>query len=122
MDIKQPHPNDIIEQISDNGETIAIIIRSSYRQDGIRFFTPDDFSQQLAYMNRPAGHSITPHIHCKVNRKVKLTQEVLIIRKGKVQIDFFNDDQRFLHSFVSNAGQLASSPCFHMDIFRILFI
>ena len=35
--------------------TFAIIIRAEYAAEGIKFFTPDDFSQQLAYMNRPNG-------------------------------------------------------------------
>lgn len=43
-----------IEKIIHNEKLLAIIIRSDYSKEGIEFFTPNDFSQQLAYMNRPA--------------------------------------------------------------------
>lgn len=96
----------MIEHVTNKEMTIAIIIRSSYEHDGIRFFTPENFSQQLAYMNRPQGYTVTPHIHCRVNRQVQLTQEVLIIRNGKVRIDFFDDDQHFLESKILLSGDV----------------
>lgn len=96
----------MLECVTHEDITIAIIIRSSYEQEGIRFFTSDDFSQQLAYMKRPEGYSITPHIHCRVNREVQLTQEVLFIKKGKVQIDFFDNDQCFLQSKTLKTGDV----------------
>ena len=43
----------MIESIKHLGRQIAIIIRNSFYSDGIEFFTPDDYSQQLGYMNRP---------------------------------------------------------------------
>ena len=49
-----------IETIT-HGETIlAIIVRARFRTEGIAFLTPPSFSQQLAYMSRPAGHVIEP--------------------------------------------------------------
>ena len=74
----------MIEFIRDKNKTLSIIIRSQYKKDGIEFFTPNDFSQQLAYMNRKSGYIIPPHVHNTVERKVYLTQEVLFIKSGKV--------------------------------------
>ena len=48
----------MIERISDKGLELAIIIRASYQKEGIEFFTGDDSSQQLGYMQRPKGHVI----------------------------------------------------------------
>lgn len=31
------------------------LLNRDYQNDGIEFFTPDDFSQQLACINRPAA-------------------------------------------------------------------
>ena len=58
-----------IDRVVYEDRLLAIIIRSDFSKEGIEFFTPDDFSQQLAYMNRPAGYVITPHIHNKVQRR-----------------------------------------------------
>ena len=49
------------------GKTLAIIIKANYSKDGIEFFTPDDFSQQLAYMKHPAGKIIIPKVHKSVS-------------------------------------------------------
>lgn len=94
----------MIEQILDQyGKQLALIIRSDFTDSGIRFFTPDDYPLQLAYMNRPNGYKIDAHIHKNVNRQVNHIQEVLIIRKGKIRVDLYSDieqyhSSRFLYS------------------------
>ena len=45
----------LIKKIYDGDELLAIIISSEFDEKGIHFFTPDDFSQQLGYMNHPKG-------------------------------------------------------------------
>src|SRR5674476_421811 len=80
----------------------AIVIRTDFEeQSGIRFFTPPEFSQQLAYMKREKGEIIEPHIHNEVNREVVRTQEVLIIRSGKVQVDLYTNEHEYWDSFTS---------------------
>lgn len=87
---------DMIENIKHNGKLLAIIICRRFKKDGIEFFTPDDFSQQLAYMKRPEGYSIPPHVHNAVPREVQFTQETLFIKSGKVRVDFYDDKQKYL--------------------------
>jgi len=95
-----------IERISYDKRLLAIIIRSDFSKEGIEFFTPDDFSQQLAYMNRPAGYVITPHIHNKVQREVFYTQEVLFIKRGKVKIDFYDDSRNLIDTKILITGDV----------------
>jgi len=96
----------MIEKITDQNAELAIIVRSSFSQPGINFFTPNDYSQQLAYMSHPTGKEIQPHVHKKVQREVHYTQETLFIRKGKLQVDFYSDDQQYLESRVLEAGDV----------------
>lgn len=96
----------MIDKVIFNNRLLAIIIRSDYSKDGIEFFTPNDFSQQLAYMNRPAGYVITPHIHNKVERNVLYTQEVLFIRNGKVKIDFYDDSRKLIDTKILVTGDV----------------
>ena len=77
-----------------------------YHAEGIQFFTPDDYSQQLGYMNRPQGYEIPPHVHNPVAREVQFTKEVLVIRSGKVRVDFYDDDQNYLESRILNQGDI----------------
>lgn len=94
------------EKIELNGKTLGIIIRADYQKEGIAFFTPDTFSQQLGYMNRPTDYVITPHVHNLVERKVELTQEVLIVRSGKVRVDFYDDERNYLESRIIAKGDV----------------
>ncbi|MGD9975553.1 MAG: hypothetical protein AB7S77_21060 [Desulfatirhabdiaceae bacterium] len=85
---------------------LALILRAGYHQEGIRFFTPGDFSQQLGYMNRPRGYVIPPHVHNPVVREVQFTNEVLFIKSGRVRIDFFDDNQIYLESRILEQGDV----------------
>lgn len=96
----------MLEQITHNNKIFATIIRSDYHAEGIQFFTPGEFSQQLGYMNRPDGYVIEPHVHNIVERKVELTQEVLVVRSGKVRVDFYDEEQVYLESRIINTGDI----------------
>jgi mannose-6-phosphate isomerase-like protein (cupin superfamily) len=95
-----------IEKISHNSLELALILRSTFKKDGIEFFTSDTYSQQLGYMNRPAGYVIPPHVHNAVVRKVEFTKEVLFIRSGRVRVDFYSEDQVYLESAVLEPGDV----------------
>ncbi|MFA6550016.1 MAG: hypothetical protein WCT36_01510 [Candidatus Gracilibacteria bacterium] len=77
---------------------MAYIITKNHTESGTNFITPNDFSQQLAYMGHKKGHKIVPHIHNPVHRDVKMTLEVLFIKKGSVKIDFYDDNRNFLQN------------------------
>lgn len=96
----------MIRRITYEGQILAIIIEAKYKKKGIEFFTPRDFSQQLGYMNHSAGHIIPPHTHNILPREVTLTQEVLYIKKGKVRVDFYNQDQTYLESTIITRGDV----------------
>jgi hypothetical protein len=95
-----------IEVVRNLDQTIGIIIRAKHHAEGIEFFTPDIFSQQLAYMNRPAGYVIPPHVHNPVKRDVIWTQEVLFIKTGKVRVDFYTDGKHYLESRILFTGDI----------------
>ncbi len=90
----------MIKNIYDNENLLAIIISSQFDEPGINFFTPDDFSQQLAYMKHPKGKMIQPHIHNPVPRQVEYTQEILFIKSGKLRVDFYDMEQKYLESHI----------------------
>jgi len=98
--------DELLENIVDGLEPIALIIRADFDADGLHFFTPDSFSQQVAYMRHPKDKVITPHVHNLVARQVLYTQEVLWVRKGKVEVSLYTSRKAFLTSRVLGAGDL----------------
>ena len=96
----------MIENIFHNGIRLSIIIRNKYSSEGISFFTQDQDSQQLGYMNRPKDYVIPPHRHNLVPREVHLTQEVLFIKSGKIRVDFYSNDQEYFTSRILVQGDV----------------
>jgi len=96
----------LIEKIEHNGELCAVILSRDFNEPGIHFFTPNDLSQQLAYMRHPQGKLIAPHVHNPVPREVHYTQEVLFIKRGRLRVDFYDDKQVYLHSRVLLSGDV----------------
>jgi len=96
----------MIETLKVGDQLLAVIVSRDFNEAGIHFFTPDDLSQQLAYMRHPAGKVIDPHIHNPVSRNVQFTQEVLFIKRGRLRVDFYDNDQRYIESRVLQGGDV----------------
>ena len=96
----------MIKEIKHQGQLLALIISNKFKESGIHFFTPNDLSQQLAFMKHPKGKTIQPHIHNPVPRQVHYTQEVLILKKGKLRVDFYDEQQNYLESHILEAGDV----------------
>lgn len=96
----------MLENIKHNDELLGIIIYNNFDKPGIHFFTPNELSQQLAYMHHPAGKIIEPHVHNPVPREVHYTQEVLFIKRGKIRVDFYDAQQNYLESRTLESGDV----------------
>lgn len=96
----------LIERVSHGGVELAIILRARYEQEGICFFTPSHYSQQLGYMRRPTGYRIPPHVHLPVPRAVTLTSEVLLVKSGRMRVDFYDGQDAYVESRVLCAGDV----------------
>jgi mannose-6-phosphate isomerase-like protein (cupin superfamily) len=96
----------MIEKITHCHQILAIIISKDFHKPGIHFFTPDEFSQQIAYMSHPKGKVIQPHTHNPVYREVMYTQEVLFLKKGKLRVDFYDNQQQYLESRILESGDV----------------
>ncbi len=103
------HSRDVknaVERILSRSGLLALIVRADYSVPGVSFFTPQDLSQQLAFMKHPAGKVIDPHIHNPVSRTVATTQETLVIRNGRLRVDFFDEAREYVCSRELEAGDV----------------
>jgi hypothetical protein len=95
-----------VEEIRLGDRLLALILRDDYSEPGIHFFTPGEFSQQLAYMRHPRGKIIEPHVHNEVERKVQYTQEVLFLKRGRLRVDFYDDSRKYIESRILSSGDV----------------
>lgn len=97
---------DKLEHVKNRNKLLATIIRNNYTSAGIDFITPAEYSQQVAYMHHPTGKVIDAHVHNPVHRSIIMTQEVLFIKKGKLRVDFYDDDEQYMESRILEAGDV----------------
>ena len=94
------------EEIGHQGTTIAMIMRGNYSAPGSRFFSPADFSQQFGFLVHRQGHAIPAHFHKKIQREIFLTQEVLLVKKGEIQVNLYSNEKEFLTSRRLHGGDI----------------
>jgi hypothetical protein len=97
-----------IDVVFDKDKTVPIchIIRAEYNPASTEFFTPGNYSQQLGIIKYPKGGTIKPHYHNKVLREVHYTQEVLVIRKGKVRVNLFDHELTYITHVILTKGDV----------------
>ena len=89
----------MIEKIIHKKKLLALIVRGKYRnKKGITFFTTNESTQQIAYMKHEKKHIIKPHLHKKRLTKILYTTEVILILKGVLRVDFYNQLKKYLFS------------------------
>jgi hypothetical protein len=101
-----PSSRSLVEHVVHEGQSLVIVLRAGFAAQGIHFFTPNSFSQQLGYMQRDTGYSIPPHTHNPVPRTVSWTQETLFIKSGLVRLDVYSPQRRYLESLVLTPGDV----------------
>lgn len=86
----------MIERICAGPTCLAYIIRAGFLPEETTFLTPPDYKQQVGYIVYPAGGEIEPHVHRPIQRHLVGTSEVLIIRRGRCEIDIYDDERQLV--------------------------
>lgn len=85
-----------IEHITCEDKELAYIIRADVHIEKTTFLTPPEFKQQVGFVVYPADGEVARHTHIPSERHLIGTSEVLIIRKGRCQVDIYNDDHKLV--------------------------
>lgn len=95
-----------VEKVLHDNSLLAIIIRSDYKSEGIEFFTPNDFSHQLAYMNWPAGYKIWNSEKAQEQRKMirKCQKACRLLNCNFKEFDLWYKVRHQLNQIILNRG------------------
>ena len=85
-----------IEHIASNGEPLAYIIRTDMNPNKTMFLTPAYLNLQVGFVVYPQGGEIARHVHLPLERHIVGTSEVLVVKKGRCEIDLYNDDRELV--------------------------
>ena len=87
---------ELVENITWQGVPLAYIIRSQLNPTQTTFLTPPEFKQQVGFVVYPAGGEIQRHVHRALERHLIGTSEVLIVRRGRCEIDIYNNERKLV--------------------------
>jgi cupin fold WbuC family metalloprotein len=84
----------LLEKILYKKELFALILRkkNQFKNNGVNFFTDNKDLLQVGLIKHNKNHKIKSHKHIKRVKKIHYCTEVLIIKKGKLKIRFYNND------------------------------
>lgn len=98
--------DNLVEQIEHENQLIAYIVRVEKMPDKTEFITPDNVKQQVGFIIYPKGGEIARHVHVPIERHLVGTSEVLLVRKGLAEVDFYTDDKEFIGTRLLREGDL----------------
>ena len=76
---------------SDDGQIIALVVRSDFDKKGINFVTLESDPIQLGINSYEKGSHILEHYHKKRNINIQDVQEVLYIVEGEVDVTLYDE-------------------------------
>ncbi|MCK6581048.1 MAG: hypothetical protein L6Q98_23385 [Anaerolineae bacterium] len=96
----------IAEIIDWEGHPLVYIIRADFMPDKTTFLTPPEFKQQVGFIVYPQNGEIQRHVHVPLERHLVGTSEVLIVKKGRCEIDIYNDNRELVATRELRTGDL----------------
>jgi len=96
----------VFERIPAEGPLLALLLSGVDDPSETTFPTPDDLNLQVGFVVYPAGGEIQRHDHRPLERHVVGTQEVIIVRSGRCEIDLYDHDRQHLTTRELRAGDV----------------
>ena len=93
-----------VETVEHAGTRYAEIIRADTHVPITKFFSPNDSSFQFGLLAHQAGFVEAPHYHKPVERTISDLQQMLVVQRGVVAVDFFDEQGNRFREVVLRAG------------------
>lgn len=92
------------ETVEHNGTKYAEIIWAGTETRETKFFSPDDSSFQFGLLAHQAGFTEPAHYHKPISRTINDLQQMFVVQRGVVAVDFFDDHGRKFREVVLRSG------------------
>ena len=93
-----------IEVIDHDGKRYAEVIRADARVSKTTFFSPAESSFQFGLLAHEAGFIEAPHYHRPFSRTIDDLQQMFVVQRGVVAVDFFDREGKRFREVVLRAG------------------
>jgi len=96
----------VSEEIYNEDELLATIVRPKKSESGLSFFTNDDAYIQVGIWNYPKGKKLETHYHNTFSREAFKTNESVFVLKGKIKCNLYLENGEFVSSHIVNQGEM----------------
>jgi quercetin dioxygenase-like cupin family protein len=97
----------MIEPIAtEAGQVLAYVVRGSPMPERTTFLTPPETNLQVGYVVYAAGQEIARHMHLPVERHLIGTAEVLVVQRGRCEVDVYAEDRRLVDTRELHQGDV----------------
>jgi hypothetical protein len=83
----------IIDVVHSGDALLCYIIHSGSLPGATEFVTPPDATLQVGHIVHPRGHEIARHVHRPQERLISGTAEVLLVQRGRCEIDVYDNNR-----------------------------
>jgi hypothetical protein len=94
----------MIEVIEHQGTRYAEVLRAGTKVEKTRFFSPAGSSLQFGLLAHGAGFVEPAHVHHPAKREIRDLQQMFVVQRGVVEVDFFGPDGRKVAEVTLRAG------------------
>lgn len=94
------------ETITWNAKPLSYIIRRERLPDKTNFVTPPELNFQVGFVVHPAGAEVARHAHRPLEREITGTSEVLVVQRGRFEIDIYNDLRELVATRALRSGDI----------------
>jgi hypothetical protein len=95
----------MMETIADQGVVLTYIVRGG-PPDQTTYLTPDECGLQVGHVVYAAGTEIPRHTHLPIERHLVGTTEVLVVQRGRCEVDIYAADRRLVATRELQVGDI----------------
>src|SRR5258708_12369968 len=97
---------DHVGQRRRRGGPLGYIIRARFSPAATTFVKPSELTQEVGFVVYPAGGEIRRHVHLPLERHLVGTSEVILVRRGRCELDVYDDARNLVATRELRAGDL----------------
>jgi len=95
-----------VEIISEDGVELCYVVRAGYEPKETTFITQPEYKQQVGFIKYGAGGRIPRHVHVPLERRIMGTSEVVLVRRGRCQLEVYTEDRELVATRELGCGDL----------------
>jgi hypothetical protein len=86
----------IVDVLRSADTLLCYIVHSGPYPETSEFVTPPELTLQVGHIVHPKGHEIARHVHRPQERLIIRTAEVLLVRRGRCEMDVYDNSQHLV--------------------------